>query len=411
MLTNYIKVALRHLRRQPLYTSLNMLGLTMGLAASLLILLYLGQELSYDQYHSKGERIYRVSADIKEPDDAFRWAVTQLPLAKELKAQFAEVEQYTRFIDAGRTRFQREGQDNSFFQEQVYFVDSTVFDVFSFEIIQGDVQQALERPNSIVLSESAAKAMFGEENPIGQTIKTDNFTLQVTATYADMPQNSHIVASAMISTNSNERFNRADGWGGFGIYTYVLLRAGTDPAAFEAKLQGIIDQHVNPIFEPIGITVTYETINIRDIHLTSDFEGEPEALGNMEYIYIFSLVGIFLLLIACINYMNMATARAIDRSLEVGMRKVMGAVKGALVGQFLVESIIITLFAAVLSLGLLYVSVPLFNSLFDLNLSVSSLWQPQLLMIFFGILFFTAMLGGSYPVSYTHLTLPTICSG
>lgn len=407
MLKNYLKVAVRHLFRQPLYAFLNILGLTIGLVASLLILLYLSNELSYDAYHEKADRIYRVSADIAEPDNAFRWAVTQMPLAKELKAQFGEVEEYVRFIGSGRTRFEREEQDNSFYEEEIYFVDSTLFDVFTFNLIKGEKATALKEPNTIVISESVSNRIFGDENPIGQVLRTDNLTLTVTGVYEDQPLNSHIIADGMISASSNPGTNNTN-WGGFGIYSYVLLREDADPVAFEEKLQGIIDQHVNPIFEPIGITIKYETINIADIHLTSTFEGEPQPRGNMEYIYIFSIIGVFLLLIACINYMNMATARSVDRSLEVGMRKVLGAYRQSLVGQFLTESFLISLIAAALSLLLLYMTVPAVNALFDLHLSLEALWQPQLFVVFLLIVFFTGILGGSYPAFFLSSIQPII---
>ncbi len=401
MFKNYLKVAVRHLLRQPLYAFLNIMGLTIGLAATLLILLYLSQELSYDSYHEKADRIYRISSDIQEPDNAFRWAVTQMPLAMEVKTQFGEVEEYVRFIDNGHTRFQREGKDDSFYEEEVYFVDSTVFDVFSYHLLKGDKETVLKEPNTIVLSQSVASRLFGDENPVGEVLTVDEFTLKVTGVYEDQPINSHIIADALIAASSNERFNRAGGnWGGFGIYSYVLLREGADPVAFEGKLQGIIDQHVKPIFEPIGITVKYETIGITDIHLTSTFEGEPQPTGNMEYIYIFSAIGLFLLLIACINYMNMATARSFSRSLEVGMRKVLGAQRGSLVWQFLTESFLLSIIAAGLSLLLLWVSIPAFNGLFDMHLSMHAFWQTQPLLIFFSIVLFTGFLGGSYPAFF-----------
>lgn len=410
MIKNYLKVAIRHLFRQPLYAFLNILGLTIGLAASLLILLYLSQELGYDSYHEKNDRVYRISSDFTEPDNAFRWAVTQMPLAQELKAQFGEVEEYVRFIENGNTRFQREEQENSFYEDDIYFVDSTIFDVFTFNLVKGTMEEALQEPNSIVLNQTLAQRFFGDENPLGQTLQTDDFTLKVTGVYEDQPINSHIIANALISTSSNPRFNTAGGgnWGGFGIYTYVLLRPDANPTDFEEKLQTIIVQHVDPIFESMGIKIVYELINIGDIHLTSTFKGEPQPLGNMDYIYIFSLIGVFLLLIACINYMNMATARSVDRSLEVGMRKVLGADRKSLIGQFLTESFLLSLIAAGLSLLLLWISVPAINALFDMQLSLDALWGSQLLAIFVGIVLFTGILGGSYPAFFLSSIQPIL---
>ena len=202
MLKNFILVALRNFRRQPGYTALNVLGLTLGVSATLFILLFLQRELSYDRHHAKAERIYRISSDITETDDAFKWAVTQVPLGPELKQNYPEVEEYVRFISNGRTQFEYE--QRSHFDEKTYTVDSTVFDVFSFQFILGDPASALNEPNSVVLSESLAESIFGRENPMDKTLEVDNQQkLQVRGVYRDMPPNSHLIANAMISASTD----------------------------------------------------------------------------------------------------------------------------------------------------------------------------------------------------------------
>ena len=410
MLQNYFKTALRHLFRQPQYAILNILGLTIGLASSFLILLYLFHELSFDKYHEKADRIYRVSAAIQEPDNAFRWAQTQTPLANTLKNEFAEVEEYVRFVPNGRTRLELDAIN--YFEEKVFYVDSTVFDVFSFDFLAGNQKTALNAPNSIVLNKTVADRIFKGANPIGKTLKSDgDQSFQVTGIYQDMPTNSHLIANVMISATTDTTLRRtgAEGggsWGGFGVYNYVLLKENASPKQFESKLGEIIKKYVATIFDELGIKVKYVLIPMTRIHLHSNFENEPEPLGNINYIYIFSAVGIFLLLIACINYMNLATARSARRSLEVGIRKVVGAERSLLIGQFLSESILLSLIALISSILLLLVVIHPINNVLGTNLSISTLLQPNLLLLIIGIVLITGILGGSYPAFYLSAFSP-----
>lgn len=406
MIKNQFKTALRYLLRQKGYTSLNIIGLTIGISSSLIIILYLFNELSYDKHHEKASRIYRISSDIAETDDAFRWAVTQNPLGPKVKEDYAEVEQSVRFVRNGRTRFEL---DNiNYFEEEVYYVDSTVFDVFTFNFIAGDRETALDAPNSIVLNETIANKIFKGENPIGQTIKSDgDASFQVTGVYRDMKPNSHIVTNAVISMGTIRERMSGGNWGGFNIFTYVLLNENVDAKAFEIKLDELIQEYVNPIFEQYKITIKYELINILDIHLHSDFQGEPRPLGDITYIYIFSAICVFMVLIACINYMNLATAKSAKRSTEVGIRKVLGAGRNRLMTQFLTESMLITLLAFLLSLIVLFIAVPQINASLGTNLSYEVLFNSQLLIVLAIVLFTTGFFGGSYPAFYLSRFLPS----
>ncbi|WP_456459543.1 ABC transporter permease [Reichenbachiella sp.] len=404
MLKNYFKTALRYLGRQKAYAALNIIGLTIGISSSLIIILYLYNELSFDQYHEKANRIYRVSSDIKETDDAFRWAVTQNPLGQKLVSEFGEVEQYVRFADNGRTELTI--GDISYFEEKVYNVDSTLFDVFTFDFILGDPQTALDAPKSIVLNKTVADKIFKGENPIGKSLRVDGGDLfQVTGVYKDMPKNSHLIADVLISVDN--RPNMANNnWGGFNIYTYILLSPTADAEAFGIKLDEVIQEHVAPIFAQFNITIVYELINIKDIHLYSDFQGEPEPLGDITYIYIFSAVCVFMVFIACINYMNLATARSVKRATEVGIRKVMGAGRQLLIGQFLTESVLITICSFVLSVILVIISIPIINNTLSINLQLSMLAQPTLIGVMLLILLIAGIFGGSYPAFYLSAFLP-----
>lgn len=399
MLKNYFLVAIRHLKRQPGYAILNILGLTIGIASALLIVLYLNQETSYDKHHANANNIYRISSDITEPDNAFRWSTTQPPLGNTVNTEFQEVNQFTRFAGGGNTRFRYD--DINYEAEDLFLVDSTVFDVFSFNFIQGDPETALAAPNSIVLNQTLAERIFKGENPMDQMLETERSSYKVTGIYQDVPITTHIRPDAMISFSSNERYANSQSWGGFGLYTYVVLNDGVDPAYVEQRLnEEIIPKYVATVFDQFDIKVKYEMINVQDIHLYSDFEGEPTALGNIDYVYIFLAVAIFLVLIACINYMNLATARSMRRSLEVGIRKVMGAVRGALIRQFIVESILIALVSMTISILLLLVAVPVINSAAGTSLVLSDLLSQNIVLTLIGILIFTGLVSGSYPAFY-----------
>lgn len=401
MLQNYLTIALRNFRRQPGYTFLNILGLTIGISATLLILLYLTVETSFDSHHERGDRIFRVSSDITEPDDHFRWSVTQMPLALQLKTDYPEVEQFVRFIPNGRAQLQY--QDNIFFEEKSFLVDSTLFEVFSLNLLKGDPATALKEPNSITLSASAAKRIFGKVEPLGEFLKTGRGTeYKVTGIFEDMPTSSHLIADVLFSANSVARFMNPNpgSWGGFNMYSYVLLREGADPDAFEAKLPEVIEKHVAVIFDEFDIKVKYELLALKDIHLKSDFEGEAEPAGEIGFLYIFGAVGLFMLLIAIINYMNLSTARATKRAMEVGIRKVLGSERKQLIAQFLSESIIFTLLALLLSFGIVHLMLPIFNETFDLTLNPDLLTSQPVLLGALAIVLLTGVLGGSYPAFY-----------
>ncbi len=401
MIKNYILVSLRNLRRQPGYAFLNIFGLTLGIAASLFILLYIAEESRFDTHHEKADRIYRISSDITEPDDHFRWAVTQTPLGATLKQDYPEVEEYVRFIENGRTLL--EYKDRFFYEEKVYLVDSTICDVFTFNFSKGNAETALNEPNSIVINESISARIFGNSDPIGEILKTSSGQeYKVTGVYEDMPSHSHIIADAMISANTIPGFmNPTPGsWGGFNLYTYVLLNEGVEAKAFEAKLPEVVEKYVATIFDQFDIKVKYELLPLTSIHLTSTYEGEPEPVGQISFLYIFGIVAFFILLIACINYMNLSTARSTQRSLEVGIRKVLGSERRQLIGQFLTESILFTLLSLVLSYTLVLILLPLFNTTFDLTLERSLLWSQPVLLGVFAISLLTGILGGSYPAFY-----------
>ena len=406
MFRNYLRIAVRHLLRQPGYASLNILGLTLGIVSSLVIMLYLNQELSFDNYHKDADLVYRISTRFEETDGTKdNWAVTQRPLGQELKETFAEVSQYVRFMRQRQARLQK--NNVSYLLDNMYLVDSTVFDMFTFELIQGDPTTALNQPNSICLSESVAQRIFKGENPIGKLLESDNHSFQVTGVYKDQPKNSHIIADAMGSTSTDPNQHNSQSWGGWGIYTYVKLNTTADVGAVEDRLNTqIVDQYIEPIFGD-DLKVVYEMLPIRDIHLHSDFEGEPVPLGSMNYIYVFAVVALFLIIIACINYMNLATARSMRRALEVGVRKTMGAKRNSLISQFMAESVVIAFVSLILSLAILIVTVPIINSILGTSLELSQLLDLKIIMGIILILILTGILSGSYPAFYLSAFTPS----
>ncbi|MFY0608318.1 MAG: ABC transporter permease [Cyclobacteriaceae bacterium] len=403
MIKNYLKITIRHLSRQLGYTTLNILGLTVGIVSCLLIVLYLFTETNYDKQHTKADRIFRISSDFTEPDNSFRWAVTQFPLGRGLKDEVPEVEQYTRLMQNGRTTFEKD--DDSFFEVEVYLADSTIFEIFDYDFVYGDPETALIEPNTICLNRTIASKLFGDNDPIGEFIKADDNTVKVTGVYEDIPTTNHIRPSALISA-STEDWTRNQNWGGFNIFTYILIREGVEPSVLEQRLAEINKKYVAVIFDQFDVTLKYELINIRDIHLYSDFQGEPEPLGNIKYIYIFGAIGVFLILIASINYMNLSTARSMKRSLEVGIRKVMGAQRNMLIGQFITESILLTVVAFIISLILMIALVPFLNDMLQTRMELANLGEPAVLLTIGIILLFTGVLSGSYPAFYLSAFKP-----
>ena len=397
MFTSIFKIAVRNLVRDISYSLINILGLTIGITGSLFLILYVYDDLSFDRYHEKTDRIYRISSKITEPDDAFDWAVTQMPLSPQIKQDYPEVEESTRLIQSGRHLYKYE--EAEFFEEEVSYTDSTVFDIFTWPLVEGDPKTALTKPNSIVLTRSFSERYFGNESPIGKVLeREDNNSYTVTGLIEDIPKTSNYRLSALISRNSLP--GDFGSWGSFHIYTFILLREGADYKALEAKLPEMYKNYMAEIFERMGINIVYELLPITRIHLYSDFEGEPVPVGNIQFIYIFIVIIVFLLTIACINYMNLATARSTKRSKEVGIKKVAGSSSKALIWQFISESLVLTLISLAISLLLCYLLLPVFNNISGKFIDFSIIAHPVILLSLLAVTIFTGLAGGCYPALY-----------
>lgn len=397
MLKNFILIAVRNLRRDLLYNVINIGGLIIGISASLLLLMYILDDLSFDRFHKGHEKIYRIGSRISEPDDAFNWNVCPYPMGPKLKEDFPQVKEFVRLSGAGLGWFRYE--DIRFIENDVFYADSFVFEVFTFPLLQGDPEKALVRPNTIVLTESMAQKYFGNGDPVGEVLKREGGqNYEITGVMEDVPANSHIRFDALMSASSLPEDYGS--WGNYGVFTYVLLDDGVSGEDFDKLLPSIYENYQKDIFERLNIKIRYEAMPIARIHLHSDYEGEPEPMGNMTYIYIFSAAIILMILLAAINYMNLAVARSVRRAREVGIRKVAGSGKAELIGQFLTESLSHAIIAMILSLGIVYLLIPFFNTISGKELGQSLIFNPIILLMILGLAIVIGIIGGSYPAFY-----------
>ncbi len=408
MLKNLIKTAFRHIVKHFGYSILNILGLTLGITSALFLVIYVADEVSYDRYHEKADRIYRVSSKISEPDDQFTWNVAQIPFGPQVVQDYPEVQSFVRFINMPRAVYKYE--DKEFNEENFYYVDSTLFDIFTYEVIKGEVKSALREPNKIVLTKRIAERYFGKIDPIGKTLTTGTTTFEVTGVIKDVPFNSHFRFDAVSARNNLPK--QLGSWGNFGVFTYLLFPDNFDVKAFETKMQAMYDAHMKSIFGALNIKIAYILEPITKIHLYSTNPGEPEPTGSITYVYIFAIVALFLVLIAAMNYMNLSTARSAGRAREVGMRKVAGSRRLPLILQFLTESNLFTVISLVLSIVLLIILLPKFNLLAGKSFDLKVLYSPVVVLSVISVILVVGIVGGSYPAFFLSRFSPvTVLKG
>lgn len=407
MLRNYLKIAFRNLTRNKLYSSINIFGLAAGLAVCLLIMLYIFDELSYDKHQKDGDRIYRLAYVTNTGET---WSAQPAPVAFTLKAEMPEAEQVTRLLkvpDLDKILLQHEQGPNTkkFFETNGYYVDSTFFQVFTYDFTDGNAATALSRPNSIVLSESVAAKMFGNENPLGKSITLQmpygNPVYTVQAVFKENHK-SHIPAHFLMSMQNTDVggwVNSQQSWATNNIFhTYIKLRAGTDPKVFEKRMIAFMDRHEGPELKASGFSKTPFMQRMTDIYLHSSLGNEIAPNGNIRYLYIMASIAAFILVIACINFMNLSTARSEKRAREVGVRKVIGAERASLIGQFLGESFLLCLIALAIAFVLTQLLLPLFNLLTQKDLQLSG--NPQLIFGITSLAIVTGLFAGLYPAFY-----------
>jgi putative ABC transport system permease protein len=407
LIKHYLTGLVKAFKRDLFYSLINLFGLVIGLASAFLIYIYIQDELDYDKYFKDRERIYRLEANfnIKGKEDKF--AVTQFPLGPTLMDEFPEIESNVRLFPTGAIYFEK---NQDYFQEDsVYYADSTIFEVFSISLMQGDPSTALIEPNTIVISSSLAKKYYGDMNIIGESIRTnDNQVYTIKGVFSDVPWNSHLRYNCLISSSTiakqigEERFNdRSSGsfWN-INVYSYVKLKANTSINAILDKFPSFYDKYMKEIGEQINGGFTLMASPISSIHYDSLNLQYDQPKGNKSYLYILGFVGIFILVIAIINYMNLSTARSARRAREVGMRKVSGAHRGALINQFLGESVLVSIAAMIVAIGLIFLVLPIFNEFAAKQFTLTGLMNPSISLILIWITVFVGLLSGLYPAFY-----------
>lgn len=401
MIRNYIRIAFRNLVRNKGLSLINILGLVIGISFSCMLYVYVSHELSYDNFHAKSDRIFRVlTTDQRDPQNVRVYGVAMPPLGPELVSSYPEVEEMVRLHRfVGQVVFEMNGQ--GFQERNWYTTDPNFFSVFDFEFASGDKATALKEPYSLVLTESMARKYFGDRDPVGEMIEKTSFgAVKVTGVIKDQPKNSHLQFDMLFSqVSTDDAWNKyLNSWDEFGAYTYIVLKKGNSINSLQSKIPALLDKRFSQYEGGLGIDFqAMERIYLGSANVE---QGTESHHGEMSYIYIFSSMGLFLLLIACINYINLATSRAMVRAREVGVRKSVGAKKGQLIIQFLTESFVVTSISAALSIFVMDLVFPYFNEITgkDFNITGENLWTyiPSLLSIAALI----GLISGSYPAFY-----------
>jgi putative ABC transport system permease protein len=420
MLKNYFKTALRNLWKNKGFSAINIVGLAIGLATCLLILIFVMDELSYDRFNKNADRIFRLDGEIKFGGNHFILAVAPAPAGPTVLREYPEVLKEVRFRNNGG-RLVKKGNQN-IKEESVIMVDSTLFDVFSLPLLAGDPHTALKESRSVVLTEKMAKKYFDGTNIVGRTLMiNDSVPYKVTGVIKDLPAQSHFHFDIFLSlTESQEAKRSDDAWLSNNFNTYILLREGVDPKKFEAKMnKDILTKYIAPLlhaavnisiedFFKAGNTVQFLLTPLTSIHLHSNKTAELDANGNIQYVYIFSAIAGFILLIACVNFMNLSTARSANRAKEVGIRKVLGSLRGNLISQFMMESVLISGIAMLLAVGLAYALLPVFNRLSAKHMEIGLFSRPWLLPSMALLVVVVGLLAGSYPAFYLSAFRPIL---
>jgi putative ABC transport system permease protein len=415
MFKNYIKTAFRSLYKNKGFTAINILGLALGLATCLLIVLYVVDELSYDRYNTKANRIYRVNEDLKLGENSVQYAVCMPPLAKTLIAEYPYVEDAVRLKYAGSYHVKK-GSSNILESKMVH-ADPSLFNVFTLPIINGNPKTALAEPNSVVITETTAKKYFNNTNVVGKTMLfNDNQSFMITGVIKDVPKNCHFNYDFFLSMSTLPD-SRSNEWLRSDYNTYVLLKNGADhkklEASFPAFLQKFSGSQMQSDlgmsiadFEKSGSFFRMNLTALTDIHLKSHRTGELGANSTSQYVYIFSAIALFILLIACVNFMNLSTARSSNRAREVGVRKVLGSSRKYLIFQFLSESIMVTFFATAIAIIAAIALLPLFNQLAGKDIAVTAQLLVWLIPVSLIIVLVIGSLAGSYPAFFLSAFQP-----
>lgn len=395
MFQNYLKIALRSLLRHKAYSIINISGLAIGMASSILILLWVQHELSYDKWHKQAAQLYRINSSAGD----FKTAVSSAGMTEGFQSVMPAIRNTVRM--AGPRNFLLSVGDRKFEESKVFYADSTFLELFSFPLVKGDARTALQRPDGILMTEEMAAKYFGKEDPIGKVVrKSNNSDVVVTGVLAKIPSNSHLQFDFILPMSSPEQRREVTGnpWDNFVFYSYIQLDEHF--AATPVAIAGL-EHQMNEVFKKhnTGIKIDFTLQPLTQIHLHSNLQIDLAGAGNVQYVNIFFIVAIFIMVVACINFMNLATARSARRAKEVGLRKVVGAVRRQLIAQFLGEALLISFFSLLVAVMIVWLVLPSFNELAGKTLIVN-LWDGQLMATLVGIAVATGLISGSYPALF-----------
>lgn len=405
MIKNYLKIAARNLLRHKAYSFINIAGLALGMACCILILLYVQEELSYDEFHRDADRIFRVAMTIDTRGVPTSFAPTKGPLAAALANDYPEITDVVQILPTGTVQVSP-AADQHYYENRAYLADSSFFRVFSFPLLHGDPEQALAQGNAVVLTREKALKYFGQENALDKRLDVNGTSYLVTGVMADIPSNSHFQPEVISSLALVRGQRFMQNWHANMLHTYIKIAEGVSAKALEQKISKVADRYVGEEIREHNQSYTYFLQPITAIHLHSDLRYELEANSRVVYVQIFAIAAALILLIACINFMNLATARSLRRAKEVGLRKVVGAYRSQLMKQFLGESLLYGLLAVLLALTLVERSLPFFNALAAKKLALNLTANAPLLA---GIVFITVLVGllsGSYPALFISAFKP-----
>ena len=409
MIKNYFKIAFRNLAKYKFISFINLFGLTVGFTCCLLILTYILNELSYDRYNKNADNIYRITRTFYNGngDATLKLSTIAPPFGYYLPTDFPEIQKMTRLLNNGTTPLKYE--DKLINEPNVYFADENIFDVFTITVLKGNPATALKDPFSVMLTEETAKKYFGDEDPINKVLRANNqFDVKVTGIYKDFPSNAHLHPNMLVSFNTLKdsavygEKNLQTNWGNNSFFTYILLPKNYNIKNMEARFPAFLDKHMAGQFRTVQPSkgTKLDLQKLTDIHLHSHTDYEAEPNGDIKRVYIFSCIAFFILLIACINYMNLSTARAALRAREIGIRKVIGARKKELIIQFLSESLLLTWASILIAFFLLFLLLPWLNKISEQDLSVGILLKWQILVPLLFAPFIVGIISGIYPALF-----------
>jgi putative ABC transport system permease protein len=402
MLKNYFKTAYRNLMRHKFYSAITILGLATGIACFLLIFMFIQDEVRYDRFNIKADRIYRLISKLdSEEGQGEEASSASLPVARALRTDYPQlIEETVRFFNFQQPTLTLEVGEKKLNEKHLFFVDSTVFKVFDFPLAKGNPNEALAQPNSIVLSQELAEKYFGDEDPMNKVLKFEGaYDLKVTGVLAPIRKPTHIPFEGLISFRTAYKIAPYLDWNWVWnpAWTYILMKEGVSPKELEAQFPTFVKKYYPDFIQP---QITQYLQPLKDIHLHSDLDYEMQPNGDINNIYIFGVIGIFILVIACINFMNLATARAAGRAKEVGIRKVSGAYRSQLIGQFLAEAVLLSFVAVLLALALVEILLPVFSEVSGKKLDYNFFTNPALLLGLLLIGLLTGLASGLYPAFF-----------